>query len=240
MDIYYNYFYLLMMTKYPDMVISRMNQISYDHDRILNCVMRLESLADKKDYLWGWNLYETYKRMLKGLYLEAIHRIPNIKSELSEEKEEPEKTKLDLIKNLLKGDKEKNEKLLKVINRVEAHLENVKNVQRHVRERRYADRFKKEQEERVAIPEEKEEYGQEQEEINVTIKFAELRQRKMDYTNRSIANNIMNVTERDIIDQVYDDMNQSRFGGNNANQDRNNHRGFSLVNNLFLNSKKNN
>jgi hypothetical protein len=86
-EAYYNYFYLLMMTKYPDLVISRMNKISYNHDKIINAVMRLEACIDEKADFLGWNVYEIYKRMLKGFYLEAIHRIPNIKAELSEKEE---------------------------------------------------------------------------------------------------------------------------------------------------------
>lgn len=138
MDAYYNYFYILMLTKSPDLVITRMHQISYSFEKILNVVGRLELHIDEKRELWGWNVYEIYKRMQKGFYLEAITRIPDIKDSLpGRAVEEPEKSQLEIIKNLLKADKEKNAELLKIISRVEGTIDTIRTVLRYVRERKY-------------------------------------------------------------------------------------------------------
>ena len=76
-----------------------------------------------------------------GLYRYSITKIKGIKAELSSIDEK----QLEVIKNLLKADKEANSEILKAINHLDPHLFNIKMNHRRERQQRYISILQKEE-----------------------------------------------------------------------------------------------
>ena len=106
---------------------------------------------------------------------------------------------LEVIKNLLKADKDGNSEILKTINRVETHLAFIKANNRAEREKRYIRKLHNEEIQRIKDPEPVEvEIEPELEDPNLTIKFSDLKRKKFEISNRSGF-----ISQRDIIEQVF-------------------------------------